>query len=91
MKKNVQKALVGVIVLLGYTTGNYGAGFIDSPSNFAATQSSVSTANYGGGFISAPNLDSGSTYTFYNNRTLRNYGGGFIQSPPAWRHLTFWY
>lgn len=91
MNTGIKKTLAGVTVVLGYATGSYGAGFIDSPSNLTSSPSSASAANYGGGFVAAPNLNSGSTYTPYSNRTPRNYGGGFVQSPPVWRHLTFWY
>lgn len=76
--------MVGVFVVLGYSSGNYGGGFIDSPSGLPSYFSSVTPANYGGGFIPSPSLNAGSVYEPYPNRNPRHYGGGFVSSPPAW-------
>ena len=94
MKQTAQKALVGIMVVLGYTSGSYGGGFIDSPTGLPSYFSSVTPANYGGGFIPSPSLNSGSVYTPFPNRNPRHYGGGFVSSPPVWygyqSYLTFW-
>jgi len=84
MKQIAQKALVGTMVIMGYSTGNYGGGFVDSPSGLPSYFSSVTPANYGGGFIPSPPLNSGSVYVPYPNRSPYHYGGGFVQSPPVW-------
>lgn len=86
MKQSIATAMVGVFVVLGYSSGNYGGGFVDSPSGLPSYFSRVTPANYGGGFIPSPPLNSGSVYVPYPNRSPYHYGGGFVQSPPIWRY-----
>lgn len=79
MKHYGSSVAVAFIVVLGYSTGNYGAGFVASP-NLNATQNStasISASNYGGGFVGSPSV----LAITQSQTNSANYGGGFTAAP----------